>query len=63
MVFFVMAEGKSTVSVIPPNGKNYPTWRVQCRMALIRDGLWSIVNVTEADPGRAQAEAHKKFVA
>ena len=56
-----MAEIKS-ISIIPLNGKNYPTWKVQCRMTLMKDGLWGIVNGTESDPGTAQAEAHKKFV-
>ena len=26
-----------TTSIIPLNGKNVPTWKVQCRMALMRD--------------------------
>lgn len=26
---------------------NYATWRVQCQMALIRDGLWEIVSEAE----------------
>ena len=38
-----MAEVK-TVSVVPLNERNYPTWKVQCRMALIKDGLWGIVS-------------------
>lgn len=56
-----MAEVK-TVSVIPLNGKNYPTWKLQCRMVLVKDGLWEIVSEKEADPGREQADAHKKFM-
>lgn len=32
------------------NGSNYPTWKVQCRMALMRDGLWDLVNGTETAP-------------
>ena len=55
-----MAEVK-TISFVPLNGKNYPTWKVQCRMALTKDGLWGIVNETEVDPGRDHAEAHTKF--
>ncbi len=43
---------KSTVNaVVPLNGKNYPTWKVQCRMALMKEGLWNIVDGTEAAPG------------
>ena len=55
-----MAELK-TLSIVPLNGKNYPTWKVQCRMALMKDGLWGIVDGTETDPG-GEGEAHKKFV-
>ena len=42
----MMAEGK-TASVIPLNTTNHPSWKVQCRMALIREGLWGIVAGTE----------------
>lgn len=57
----MMAEMKA-VSVIPLNGKNYPTWKLQCRMALIKDGLWGIVNETEAEPGTTPVEAHRRFL-
>ena len=56
-----MAEVK-TVSFVPLTGMNYPTWKVQCRMALAKDVLWGIVNETEVDPGRDHAEAHTKFM-
>ena len=29
---------------------NYPTWKVQCHMALVCDGLWGIVSGTETEP-------------
>ena len=45
-----MAEAKS-VSVVPLNGSNYATWKLQCQMALMKD-LWGIVNETETLPGR-----------
>ena len=44
-----MAESKSMV-IILLKGSNYPTWKVQCRMALVKDGLWSIVNGMEPIP-------------
>ena len=44
-----MAESKQTV-IVPLNWNNDPTWRVQCRMALVRDGLWGIVAGTETTP-------------
>ena len=45
-----MASESRTISVVPLNGPNYPTWKIQCRMALMKDGLWSIVNGTENMP-------------
>ena len=56
-----MAEVRST-AVVPLNGKNYPTWKVQCRMALIKDGLWGIVDGTESIPGEDEAEARRKYI-
>ena len=57
-----MAEGK-TVSIVPLNESNYGTWRIQCRMALTKDGLWGIVSGTEAAPAEADADKYRKFVA
>ena len=58
-----MAESKS-VTVVPLNGSNYGTWKVQCRMALVKDGLWSIVSGTgtETAPADTEAEKFAKFV-
>ena len=57
-----MAEGR-TVSVRPLNGTNYPSWKVQCRMALIREGLWGIVAGTEESPDReTEADKYAKFM-
>ena len=62
-VIGTMAEGK-TVSIIPLNGKNYPSWRVQSRMALMREGLWGIVAGTEQAPNEtAGADERAKFSA
>ena len=55
-----MADMKTMI--VPLNGKNDPTWRVQCRMVLVKDGLWGIVNGTEAAPGE-KGEAQKKYLA
>ena len=57
-----MAESK-TVSVVPLNGSNYPTWKVQCQMALMKEGLWKIVNGEEAPPAADKADKYAKFVA
>ena len=46
-----MAESKGTVMVIPLNGSNYVTRKIQCKMALIEEGLWKIVEGTEVALG------------
>ena len=57
-----MAEMK-TVTIVPLIGSNYPTWKVQCRMALMKDGLWGIVNESERPPDETtQADKYAKFV-
>ena len=56
-----MAEMK-TASIVSLNERNYPTWKVQVRMALMKDGLWNIVNEKEAALGAAEAEAYGKFM-
>lgn len=56
-----MAESK-TVSVVPLNSSNYSTWKVQCKMALIKDGLWAIVSGKEVEPAESE-EARAKFAA
>ena len=56
-----MAESR-TVTVVLLSSTNYATWKVQCKMVLIKEGLWSIVNGTETEPeGNANRKA--KFVA
>ena len=49
------------MSIIPLNGTNYPSWKVQCRMALIREGLWGIVAGTEKAPDTSDADKLAKF--
>ena len=47
-----MAESK-TIVVVPLNGENYSMWKVQCRMALMKEGLWGLVSGTEPEPADA----------
>ena len=54
-----MAELKTAIVLL--NGKNYPTWKIQCRMALMKDGLWGIANGTETLGEDASADARAKF--
>ena len=52
------------VLVVMLNGTNYETWKIQCRMILIRDGLWNIVNgqevTTDASDADKEAKLHSK---
>ena len=56
-------------NMVPLKETNYATWKVQCRMALMREGLWSIVNKEEVMPEldnnrrRESEEARRKFKA
>ena len=57
-----MAERK-TVSITALNGTNYPSWKVQCRMALMREGLWGMVAGTEKAPDETtETEKYAKFM-
>ena len=53
-----MAESR-TVAVTLLNGSNYATWKIQCKMALMKEGLWKIVEGTKVAPGEADAGYHK----
>ena len=45
--------------VVPLNGTNYPTWKIQCRMAFMKEGLWRIVTGQETAPTGSEAERAK----
>ena len=49
-----MAESK--INLVPLNGSNYATWKLQCQMALMKEGLWNIVSKTENPPGSGASE-------
>ena len=45
------------------NGTNYAIWKVKCKMAFIRDGLWNIVNEAEIVPNsKADVILHAKYL-
>ena len=54
-----MTEAKTVV--VPLTGANYCTWKIQCKMSLMRDGLWGIVSRAETSPG-AGTERYAKFI-
>ena len=58
-----MAEATKSVSIVLLKGSNYSTWKLQCRMVLMREGLWSIVSGTEQAPPNNEAENVSKFAA
>ena len=58
-----MAVDMKAVGIVPLNGANYPTWKVQCQMALMKEGLWGIVNGSESSPSRSDSDKYAKFVA
>ena len=54
-----MAESTRLAAVVPLKGTNYPTWKIQCRMALMKEGLWKIVTEEETEPTTGAAEIAK----
>ena len=54
-----MADNKSTVPHL--TGPNFPTWKLQCRMALMKEGLWDIVTGEEEGPHQQTHDAIAKF--
>ena len=55
------AESKVTV-VVPLNGSNYATWKVRCEMALMRNGLWSIITKEETAPVDITSREYASFM-
>ena len=50
-----MAESK--IAIVLLTGANYPTWKIQCKMSLIKDGLWG----SEAAPAETDG-AYSKYI-
>ena len=57
-----MVSDLESVCVIPLNGANYSTWKLQCQIALMKDGLCSIVYGLETSLSQSQSERYTKFV-
>ena len=47
------------INLVPLNRINYVNWKIQRKMALIKDGLWNIVNETETVP---DTTLHAKYL-
>ena len=54
-----MSENKSTI--VPLNGTNYATWKVQCHMALMKENLWGFVDDTEGVPNQSDVQGYAKY--
>ena len=55
-----MADSKLTV-IVPLKGTNCPTWKIQCRMVLMKEGLWRIVTGEEVAPTGGSENERAKF--
>ena len=49
-------------SIVPLGGKNFPTWKTQMRMALIKESLWEIVSGTEVAPAETEVAKYNAYV-
>ena len=50
-------EGVGRSLIIPLNGGNYNTWKIQVRMLLVNQGLWGLVSGVDSVPTTAEALA------
>ena len=50
---------KIKTALVPLTGKNYPTWKVQCKMGLMKDSLWGVVSGSETLAGGASTDMRK----
>ena len=55
-----MGDIKSSITLL--KGENYATWKIQCRMALKKDGLWGIVSGADEIPENGDGEALRKYI-
>ena len=51
----------SRSAVVQLNGSNFPTWKIQIRMVLMKQGVWKIVDGTEVAPDRNNIAAVSKY--
>ena len=45
----------------PLNESNYPTWKLQVKMLLIKEGLYGFVSATEVEPNSTDVSAMAKY--
>ena len=47
------------MAVVPLKSSNYPTWKIQCKMVLMKEALWKIVTGEETAPVGDERERAK----
>lgn len=55
-------ESKVSTAIVPLNGSNYPTWKIQCKMALMKEGVWGIVTKKEVAPRDVTSRDYQNFM-
>ena len=58
-----MIELKIATAVVSLNDTNYSTWKIQCKIALIKEALVKIVTGEEIAPTNQNAAEQSKFAA
>lgn len=48
-------------TVVPFTGANFPTWKMQCKMTLVKEGLWGVVNGSDTLAESSTAEDKSKL--
>ena len=51
---------ETVLNIVPLDGANCAIWKIQCKMVLINNGLWNIVNETESVP--TEANVYGKYL-
>ena len=49
-------------AVVVLDGANFPTWKMQMRMILMKQNVWRIVQGTEVAPAEEDGVAYRKFM-
>ena len=52
---------RNASGVVLLNSNNYPTWKIQCRMSLMKHGAWGFVTGTEEEPEEGDHAGWRKF--
>ena len=56
-----MVDTRTTTTQVALNGTNFPTWKLQMRMVLMKQGVWRIVEGTEQAPDEEDVALLRKF--